>query len=337
MAKAKTKPKRGPGRPRSAPKPEGLDRTACAHHFNVPVKTVDKWLREGVPVTRHNGRVYFDPVKVEAWREDYEAQQREPAQAAVLHPSDPRFQEKEAAARVKLYTHALEVGYMVRIEDLRPGVADAFAHLNSMVSTIPAIVGDLTALNRTNAESVLGPAVEHVLSDFKPDHVRNFPEPREIVHDEPEPDEFEERNYMPVLSSGPQAAIARANARRHLAELDTLQRSCITVVDVRRMLAEKCNAIRAELRAMPAKIAARLAPGDNSREYVRACIHYESDVARIALGGKYPPPPADLDPDNPEHKKVLDFFAALKPVPPDADEPVKAVDGLGAADEFEEA
>lgn len=333
MAKA-TKPKRGPGRPRSVPKPEGLDRTACAHHFDVNVKTVDRWLREGVPCTRYNGRVFFDVEAVAEWREDFESQQREPGQAQVLHPSDPRHIEKTAAAKVKTLRLALEVGAMLDGAALQDRLARDVADLNSRINAIPSMVGDLSALTRDNAEAILAGAVDFALADFTPDDPIHFPECPFVVEDEADPDEFEDHSWMPLLpASDPRAAIARANAHKHLAELKALQESCFPVEYAQRRTVEFAERIREGFRSMPAKIAARLAPGRNDFAYVRAVIGYESDVVKIALGGRYPPPPKGAD------KATKEFFASMEPVPPvsvDSDDGFEDDDCDGLA-EFEDS
>ena len=340
---ADRKPKRRPGRPRSATKPEGLDRTACAHHFNVPVKTVDKWLRAGAPCTRHNGRVYFDANAVAEWREDYEAEQREPGQAQVLHPSDPRFIEKEAAAKVKLYEHMLETGNMVAPDPMRERVRRDFADLNSQLNTLPAIVGDLRLLNCDNAERILSGAMQHILADLKTDHPSHFPEPRERFYEDAGSDEFEERSYMPVLpASDPRAAVSRVNAQRHLAEWKRLESSCVTVFDAQAMMTKLCDKTRARLRALPKRVAARLAPDGNAMEYVLACINFELDTAKIELGSSpaMVPDPDGGEDENGDLKMVP--FPPVEPVSLDSDKAYEDErdgdpDEFEPEDEFEEA
>jgi hypothetical protein len=91
------------------------------------------------------------------------------------------------------------------------------------------------------------------------------------------------------------------NAAKWQAELDRLESSSIGIEDVRRLMREQCEKVRAAARKIPGRIATRLAD-ENPRHVVREVMLFEIDSAKHetikALGAKpswTPEPPQTLD------------------------------------------
>lgn len=302
MTMAKTKNKGG--RPRSVPKPQGIDRTALAHHCSVNVKTVDKWLRDGVPCTRYNGRVFFDVDAVVKWREEQDANPVEPVRAAVLHPDDPRYRERSAAAHVKAFKIALEQGNLVPLRSAVDRMHEGLANLNSRLNALSGMAGDLSLMTRDNARATLAPLVEELLEDFATtDAEETWPDSAFAppVYDD-DAEAFEARTYQPILGAGdPRAQFALMQAAAHERDLERLQRTSLAIDDVRRIMREQCDKVRAVVRKIPGRVAKRLGD-EHPGHVVREAILYEIDAAKheavSALGAKptwKPSPPTTPD------------------------------------------
>lgn len=262
--------KRGPGRPKVRPDPKGLGRTELADRLGVGVKTVDKWLREGVPVAeRRDGRVYFDVAAVEAWREDFEAQPKAPAVAPRLHPSDVRYVERSKAAEIRSLNFATKTGAAIHVDDLNRVFADSVTVLNARLNAVPSMVGNYI-LEHDNAAAILTPIANELADGIDFDKLERWPEPAPFVSDEAEPDPFADTEfdgdslYKPVLpAADPQAQFAAAKVREHDSILGGLRDNLIAHGDAMRILSELADDMRAVVRKLPARVAKRLREGDS--------------------------------------------------------------------------
>ena len=306
--------KKRPGRPRKQPAPTGASLRETAAHFGVSRAVINKWLEQGMPSTLHNERRWVDLRKAEAWKADHDARPVEPSKAAVLHPSDPRYVQSATAARVKGFQLALAQGNMVPVKSAVDRAATALVVLNARLNALPSNLADLRILNRHNAESILAPLVADVLAEFTPDDPDHWEDSPFAADDGEDPDEFEDKVYLPVLPyADPRAAVARANAAKWQAELDKLEESSITVDDVRRIMREQADKVRKVVGKIPGLVAARLGDADPVH-VIREVMLFEIDAARhaalITMGAKptwTPSPPSTPDDMEDEGDVASDF------------------------------
>lgn len=258
---------KGPGRPKVRPEPNGIGRTELADRLKVGVKTVDKWLRAGVPVAeRRDGRVYFDVAAVIAWREAFEAQAHAPAVAPRLHPSDPRYQERSKAAEIRSLKFATKTGAAIHADTLNKVFADSVTQLGARLSAVPSMVGPMTY---DDVVSILTPIAAELVASIDFDNLERWPEPALVVADETEPDPFADTefdgdaNYKPVLpASDPQAQFAIAKVHEHDATLASLRDNLIAYPDAMTILRELADDMRAVVSKLPARVTKRLRDGD---------------------------------------------------------------------------
>lgn len=281
--------KRGPGRPKTRPEPKGIGRAALAERHGVNVKTVDKWMREGLPVAeRRAGLIYFDPATADSWIEEFESRPAPIPVAPVLHPSDIRHRERSLASEIRRINFGLKAGQLIRPEFVASEAGAAFADLNARLNSLPSLVA-ADALTADNAIAMLAPVMEVIASDFDIDSDSRWPKPSiSIVPDDSEDEdatEFEPEpavTFKPVLpDSDPQAQFAAAKVAEHEAALTDL-RNCITHGDAMEMARTISSGVRRELARLPARVAKQLRPGDPF-EFVDATLAYAADATKAAI------------------------------------------------------
>jgi len=282
-----------------------------------------KMIDKGLPSTLVRERRMVNIDAARAWLTEHEATAVVDARTVLpLSPDDPRAKRDRASARLKAYKLAEDQGLMIPVVDIAARHGRALTDFNSALKSVPAMIAnDIPTMVRGNAVARIAPAIEDALRmvDSDDEECTNaWPQPSPIVIDFPSDDSEDEfESHAPLLSPrDDRAVLANTQAAKYGAEADALARSLITYEDAVRILAEKCEAVRARFRKVPALVAARLAPDHNAPPFVIACIVYEVDRARLDCGGS--------------------IDGELVPPVPDvaADEvPLESVDGLR---EFEE-
>lgn len=304
---------------------QGASLREAAAELGITRARLLKLLERGLPSTLVRERRMVDVAAARAWMEAHAAEPVAPARAAELHPDDIRHREKTAAARLSSLKLSEKQGHMIRIADVTGRTVESFVVLNSRLNALHAMCGNLAVIDRGNAAAIIGDGVAQVLETFAPDDADAFPEsPFEFTAGDDD-SEFESRVYLPIMpDSDPRALVAAVNLRKHEAALVELERGLITTADAQRIVTEKAEAIRKRVRAIPARVAKRLADSDNPAHFVRDVLAAEVESAKfdavVICGGKpdwQPSPPVALD--------VLDAG------------PLDDVDGDASADEFEAA
>jgi hypothetical protein len=199
----------------------------------------------------------------------------------------------------------------------------ALTDFNSALKTIPASVADkLPIMNRKNAAAILMPFIEDALRFVDADDeegAKAWPQPLPIVIDFPSDkvDEFE--SFAPVLSpNDDRAKLAAMQATKYNAEATALANTLLDYDFVVESLSTLCEKVRARFREVPAAVAAMLPPDGNEAHFVRACVVYQLDRARLDCGGKMdgelaePSPVNAMDDEPPED---VDGFAEFESEP----------------------
>lgn len=311
--------KRKRGRPRTSPM-EGVSLREAAATLGITRAALLKHIDRGLPAPLVRERRMVDIETARAWIAAHEAEHVAPTQGAQLHPDDPRAIQAATGAKVKGYKLALDVGAMITTEYAFKIMADALANLNGKLSALPSMVGPLSEVTRDNARAMIGDAVNLVLEEFAPDDESLWRDSASVSDMETDPDEFEDRFYLPILpDSDPRAAVARVQTQKLRHQLDALRKSSMAVHDVRRLMREQADHVRKAVRAIPGKVAKRLRDGDPAH-VVRDLLAYEVDCAKhaalVALGAKptwKPQPPQALTEDDSGPLDDVDGDAVAEP------------------------
>jgi len=312
------------GRHRAAPEADGVSLSAVADHFNANRKTVARWMREGLPHFRRGGRIFVDLERAAEWVAEHERDEADALpRAKVLHPTDPRYRERQARAALINLKGELASGQSII-------ATEAFQRHLDAVAGVFVRFGEL--MTHGADRDALADACESILADFTIDDPARWPVPLARVDEaESEPDpfaatEFEDESaveYVPILADDdPRATVARSQAEKYERELAALQPNAIDLAAFLEFLERDCAEVRRSVRAMPARIVKRVQPGDDSL-FVEAVIQYVADSVRFDYCQRHAIP------------------CEWKPTPPqrfddsDADS-IDDVDGIAFDSEFED-
>jgi hypothetical protein len=297
--------------------PEGASLREAAAALGITRAALLKFIDRGLPSPLVRERRTVDIEAARAWIEEHEAAAIvEDRMVLPLNPDDPRAKRDRASAKLKAYKMALDHGHAIPIDVASARYGRALTEFNSALKTIPASVADkLAIMNRKNAAAILAPFIEDALGFVDADDeegTKAFLQPLDIVIDFPsdEVDEFEA--FAPILSpADDRAKLANMQAAKYNAEATALANSVVFYEDVTVWLADLCEKVRARFREVPAAVAAMLASDGNQAHFVRECVLYQLDRARLDCGGQSQGELVEPKPDN-----VVD------------DEPLEEVDGL---------
>lgn len=315
--------------PKRKSKPEGASLREAAAALGITRAKLLRYIDQGLPAPLVRERRTVDIDEARAWIADHEDSAIiEDKTVLPLNPEDPRAKRDRASAKLKAYKLAQEHGHMIPVDVVGDRYLRALTDFNSALKTVPASVADkLPIMNRVNAAAILAPFIEDALRFVDADDedgAKAWPQPLPIVIDFPsdEVDEFE--SFAPILSpNDDRAKLANMQATKYNAEATALANTLITYDDVIGALAGLCEKVRERFRKVPAAVAAMLASDGNEAHFVRACVVYQLDRARLDCGGK-----ADGELVEPSPINAAD------------DEPPEDVDGFAEFEEsevFEEA
>lgn len=254
----------------------------AAAALDMSRKKLLRLIGEGLPVTRKGERVYVDLAEAEAWIALNEgAGEFSPKIAAVLHPDDPRWRERTAAAKIEEINLALARGEFVLTEDVQRISVDEAVTLRGALSRLSQRMGivnfDSAAADvKAAIESVLEP----ILAPFAHDAPAWFPTPRPAPEEE---FDFEggERETLPKLSSGdPRYDFAVTQMQKRESELRVVIESVFPFEDACKFRQEFNALVCKHVGKIPAGVAKALDAMRNERSVINEAIN---KVARAAL------------------------------------------------------
>lgn len=280
------KPKRKPGRPRTVKKPVGVSMREAARELGCSRKKILRMVRDGLPHSVHDERVFIDVEAAQAWIDQNESGADGVASIPIWSPSDPRSIHKVAATKAAFIADALKAGAMISADDLESAAMDACAKFRSALLVIPktfpaAEFEELATVKRLITGAV-GSALEHMAFPFKQ---------AAGVFQMPTAPEANDSNtvYAPQYSrSDPRWSYHSQKAERAKAELAELQTVAIPYASARALWREQLDSIGEAAGAIPAATVARVkVPGDGPHALQRAVF--------AALGGDAPDDEDDFD------------------------------------------
>jgi hypothetical protein len=223
--------------------PVSLRQAAAA--LDMSRKKLLRYIRQGLPCTRRDERVYIDLEAARAWIAANDLAGRS---APPLNPSDPRWREKRAVARLDWLRLALNSGVVVRREEALDRFSGELAELRGALLTIPR--------QFTPGEDLagVGAALESALAVLKSDDARTWPEPRALapMAEDEEESEDDAGHYAPMFrTSDPRHDFHTGKAMRAEAALEELESTVNTLADVLRESKRQNDLIRKRVRAIP--------------------------------------------------------------------------------------
>jgi hypothetical protein len=264
---------------------------SAAESLGMSRRKLLRLVRDGLPATRKGESVFVDVAAARQWIGEHGDEAR-PAVAPVLHPADPRFRERTAAAKLKMLQSAIRCGSVLNVDHLETRVTDEILKTRAALLALPAMVGfDLHGVTAKRAEALLIPAVEETLSNLKADDPREWPAPRLV----PAPQEDDtwmdsaERNTLPLLMApDPRHAFAVAAAEAREAELMALEESALDLTDALKAIRRFYTRARKRIRAIPSGVFFSLPDGANAAATVCEAIEQEVYDALAELSGTTP-------------------------------------------------
>lgn len=282
MAKRKAKPKRD----------EGASLREAAAALGITRAALLKYIDRGLPSPLIRERRTVDIAAARAWIKTHEDSAIiEDKMVLPLSPDDPRAKRDRASARLKAYKLAAEHGLMIPMDDVAARYGRALTEFNSALKTVPASVADrLAIMHPGNAAAILAPYIEDALRFVDADDEDNekaWPQPLPIVIDFPSDEVNEFEPHAPMLSpTDDRAKLALMQATKYNADATALAKTLLDYNFVLETLHGECEKIRKRFREVPAAVAAMLASDSNEPHFVRACIVYQLDRARLDCGGQ---------------------------------------------------
>jgi hypothetical protein len=279
--------------PKRKPKAdEGASLREAAAALGITRAALLKYIDRGLPSPLVRERRTVDIAAAREWIAEHEESAIiEDRMVLPYNPEDPRARRDRASAKLKAYKLALEHGHMIPIKIASDRYLRALTDFNSALKTVPASVADkLPIMNRKNAAAILAPFVEDALGFVDADDEEGrhaFPQPLPIVIDFPSDDVDEFEAFAPMLSpNDDRAKLAAMQATKYNAEATALANTLLDYDFVLEALHGECEKIRKRFREVPAAVSAMLASDDNEPHFVRACVVYQLDRARLDCGGQ---------------------------------------------------
>lgn len=290
---------------RTAP---GATLRAAASALGLSRKKLLRFIGDGLPVTRHGERVYLDLETARDWIALNDTGEAKLRKSALLHPDDPRYRDRLAAAEIRRIEFAIEHGHAVSIEEAGRRLDDNLARCRSALVQIPNRVAFESVIrDDKDIELFISEAVEAALLELKIDDPSEWPTPGPWL--EPSPDvpntDGDDRDVLPVLAAtDPRFILNDVKAAEREARLTSLQRTTVPVPFVIEKAAEDFNAVRTRLRSIPSRVM-KLAK-KSSDVPLHMIVEHEINSALCELGGHPKPPPLqpELETDDDEFEDV---------------------------------
>lgn len=290
--------KRGRGRPRKQPAPEGASLREAAAALGITRRQLLRSIDEGMPSTLHNERRFVDIDAARAWLEERESEPAAIPTAKRIHPSDPRFRLSVASGKVRRLEYDLAMGRAFTVEDIRHRFGPAISELNARLKSVHT---QLLGVTPANVGEMLRPIIEDALGDFSNfDDESKWPAPilPNDIDEEPTEDEgaeFEGQpvEYLPVLvPSDSRFEDARVKGLKAEARLAELQSCTIYRDDALQIVRGLANGVREVLRQIPQWVADAVRDGDDETK-IANIIDDKIEVARILIRGPQDGPGAE--------------------------------------------
>lgn len=268
-----------------------LSLRAAAAELETSRKRLGRMIRDGLPVTRRDERVFIDIAKARTWIAENETKGRKIAPA--LHPDDPRFRERTAAAAIAELKAAANRAELLAVKEIAARVESEVTALRDEMFALASRLHLGACTSADEIERSLGAEIGDVLSHLTADAHDAWPEPQPAPDDLSwldDNDDSEDGETLPLLvSPDPRHAFAAAQADKRKSELVDLQARYIGHGDTIEFLRSTYGAIRERVRAIPAGVALALDARSNSASDVRRAIDSEVEEAlsdiRAACGG----------------------------------------------------
>ena len=257
-----------------------LSLRAAAAELDMSRKRLMRMIRDGLPATRRDERVYVNLEAARKWIAENETQG--PRLAPSLHPDDPRWRERIAAAAISELKGASSRGELLKVDEVMERFAFELAALRDELFMLASRLQIGASASAEEVERGLAVEMDDVLSHLAADAPGAWPEPQPAPEDTSwlDDDDEESGETLPLLvAPDPRHAFAKAQAEKREGELRDLQAQYIPHHVPLGHLGDIYAAIRERVRAMPAKVTLALDARGNSASEVRRAIDDEVETA----------------------------------------------------------
>ncbi|MGE0751379.1 MAG: hypothetical protein AB7K64_12440 [Variibacter sp.] len=234
-------------------------------------------ISDGLPVAIKDDKLAINLAAARRWIEKNESAGTK--RAPVLHPADPRYRERTAAAAIQAIEADLEAHRAFSIDYCSLRWKTELIELRSALLNIPSRVSGADTVD--DAERALTALVDEAFSELKIDDPTTWPAAVDANGGWSDDDnEFETPDTLPILVSGdPRYSFARAKAVKAEGRFEALRATVVDRAFALKCARRQCRIVRDIFRCVPFDAVLKL-EGDGP--FDAAAV---SDAARAAIYG----------------------------------------------------
>ncbi len=266
-----------------------LSQRDCAALLGISRTKLARMLKDGLPLVRKNdGFIIIDEAR--KWIAVHEGIGHK--RAPVLHPDDPRFRERTAAAAIKAIKVGIKRGRLVYTSDLTEKFKSELIEVRSTLLQNRLSIPELESMTADNAEKIMASMIQDALEPLKLDRPGSWRQPLATPGAPAEDDcRLETRNgeVLPLLMPGdPRHAFASANADMRQHELASLEAEVVPLADALTVVADEYALVRSAVRGIPTRVALDLGASPTSWDIVEEFVRNNVYEVLNELSGQPP-------------------------------------------------